>query len=558
MPVPTLSEIPTNPSNCLPRVITVDDSCGCTLTRATIRAMTPQDFQDQGSREVQMDRIIAQMKEARLTGVPERALDDLVTSRMAPIKTQKVVNGSVIAPFIEVPQQHTVNANYFNIETGVVNPNHGIGNVPDSAWDFTIVVTSSPWATPLENIERWFMPGSYINVFNVDPVTGVSYRLQYRVFASANADALGVSKALVTAVPNYSAAGWAALTGAQKAVYQTTHGLVINLGNSVSNYESYCINGPAVNTLKLLVYWLQTLRKTFCYNDEYIKALQAPLTSEFFKKFRTLELAKQRKQQELFEMKKRMNSVFYGQRINEHQAVETYRDLPQVPDPANPSCILEYKSNCLGFITQLADCGRVSDFQGASLDLDTLKAVLYSLKRNRQVGGAVIRRIDAMTDRFTADSIAQVLISYYQKKYNVQYTRYFEGNQQITFGDQVMWDYNLYKFPDEGVELCVIVDEFFDDRISASPTSDANVARELWLLDWSDTLLGIAGTASATRQTNVLDNLYNCVITPNVNHYQLNSETICPMIQDANRHAVFTNFNAGCPIITSDTCVAYS
>jgi hypothetical protein len=390
-------------------------------------------------------------------------------------------------------------------------------------------------------------------------VTSVGQTVQFLILQSINVSA---TQAKLIVQPPFTAAGWAALTSGQKAVYQPTHGVIIPLSNSVSNFESWCYNDASENTLKLLVYWLQTIRQTFCYNDEYVKALTAPLTSEFFKKFRTLELAKQRKRQEMLAERAYYNTIFYGQRINEMQTPNSYQNLPQVVDPANPSCLLEYKANTIGWRQQLQDCGRVIDNQNSPLDLDVIKSLLYQIKRQRETDSGVIDRIDGMTDRFLADAILTIMIQYYQRKYGMQYTRFFKAGEAITFDGQLLWNYNIYDFPDEAVQLAVITDTYFDDQLAvfqaANSGADASRGRNLWLLDWSDTMIGLAGTGSATRQTNVADNLYNCVITPNVNHYQLNSKTIAAMIQVPNRHAIIENISSACPRITGTPCLPNS
>lgn len=115
-------------NNCAPRLISVDDSCGCTLTRASIQAFTPELFEEQGFKEVGMDRVIGQMKEARMAGVAERSLTDLFLSRTVPLKTQSLFQSgqrSVIAPFVMVPQRSVVNANWFNLVDGEADPNAG-------------------------------------------------------------------------------------------------------------------------------------------------------------------------------------------------------------------------------------------------------------------------------------------------------------------------------------------------------------------------------------------------------------------------------------------------
>ena len=56
-------------NNCTPRHIHVDDSKGCSLTRASITAFKRSDFEAQAAKEVGMDRIIAQTAEARTAPV---------------------------------------------------------------------------------------------------------------------------------------------------------------------------------------------------------------------------------------------------------------------------------------------------------------------------------------------------------------------------------------------------------------------------------------------------------------------------------------------------------
>jgi hypothetical protein len=532
------------------------------MTRASIFAMTRQIFEDQAFTEVGMDRIIGQAKEAKMTGVQENTLSMLLNSKWAPIKTttayKNPADGSVIAPFILRPQRHRVNANGFVLESGNVHPTAGVGAIPASAWQFVVTNESSIFASPLASIEKYFLPGRYIAVLNKSSVTGIGRTLVYKILSAVNANAGGVEKALVSVEPNYSAAGWAALSAGDKAVYQATHGLLIPMANSVSDYESWCYQDPTPNTAKLLVYWLQTVRETHCYNDEYIKALMAPNTSNFFKKFRTMPLAEQRRQQSMAAELAFYNTVFFGQRINEFQVSDsTYRSLPQVVDPANTSCVLEYKANALGIEQQLADCGRVIDMAGQPLNLDLVKEALYSLKRHRSATSGSIETIDALTDRRTADNILTIMTRYYKDKYAWDVTRFYKPGEKLIFNGEVIVQYNEYEFSDEMVKLAVISNEFFDDHLGMFPLADKSRGRYLWLIDWSDVELGLAGTASANRQTNIYDNLYKCVIKPNIDHYLLNSKTFTVIIEDPNRHLLIRNFSDACPILTPHICLPY-
>jgi hypothetical protein len=544
-------------------MISVDDSCGCTLTRASIAAMKKSDFEDQDNMEVQMDRIIAQTKEARLAGVRERSLTDLLLSRHVALNEGKSSGSpSIIAPFTLVPRRNVVNANYFRVTAGAdassTSCTSGGTTNHAGAWEITVDAGTSDFKSNLVALEKFFIPGMYCNIEYKDTSNSAALvSVQYKIISACNANAGGVEKAVVVLEPNVSSAGWSGIGSTAQALYEAEGGTLMILANSVSDYESYCHNPPSVHDITLIEYWQQTMRWTHCFNDEYVKALQAPLTSNYWKKFKMLPLAQQRKQQEMFMEHSFYNTVFYGDQINELQTVEGYTSLPKVFDPNDTDCHLEYKANTHGIRKQLNDCGRVSDSSGADLSLDTLFNTLYLLKRNRETTSGTIDVIDAMTDRMTASNIRSAMHSYYKAKYGMSDpTMYIQPGQKIEYNGVTVLESNIYDIPDEGVQLAVFTDPYFDDRLAAFDTANKAVGRGLWLLDWSDININVIKTKSVKRQTNVADDLYNCVIQPNVNHYILNSKTFEVRVGDTNRHALIENFSGGCPAVTGDDCPA--
>jgi hypothetical protein len=354
-------------------------------------------------------------------------------------------------------------------------------------------------------------------------------------------------------------------------------GVVTLMSNSVSDYEKYCAQGPAINPTNLIAYWAQTTRWTHKYSDEYLKALQAPLTSNWFKKFRELPLAQQRKQQEMRSERAFYNTVFYGDQINEKQTIETYTALPTVTDPETDSgvgCVIEYKANALGLRTQLSECSKVyggglaaSGASGA-LNLDVLFETIYQLKRYREAQSGNVDTIDIMTDRFTAAQVRDVMIKYYKSKYSTDVNMFVSlGQKVLDMDDSVALEYNKYYLPDQGCYMAIFTDTYFDDKVSAfhnaaSTASAVNMTaslarargRTMWLIDWSDVALNLLGTKSVKRQTNVADDQYNCVIQPNVKHYVLNSKKFEVRIGDPNRHAIIENITEACPTITVSGC----
>ena len=612
--------------NCSPRHILVDDSRGCSLTRASITAFKRSDFEAQAAKEVGMDRIIAQTAEARLAGMHEKSLYDLLLSRHVALG-EKSGGGSqsVIAPFTLVPRRNTLNFNYFQVEArsvtwsdftgdisqaGAASTNYGW--IPSSAIILTVnagtdgspsgnsnALTNTNFnKSQVQDLAKYFHPGAYINVMTNGTQLGggndtnttkaaaeIAY-VQYKVLAAQDATASGTGsgnteKARIVVAPSEYASGasgdsietaWGSASATNKADagYNLVAGTGMILGNSVSDYEKWCEQGPAVNDLTLIEYWSQTQRWSTQFNEEYIKALQAPLTSEYFKKFRQLPLAQQRKQQEAYQQQAFMNTVFYGQRINSNQKVETYTSLPTVVDPntgatapfGSDTCssapTIEYKSNTLGIRTQLSECSRIWDNAGAALNLDVLFETCYMIKRERENSGGTVDTIDAMTDRFTAAKIRDLMTKYYKSKYSTDLTLFMQPKQQITFEGKVVFEYNKYDLPDQGVSLAVFCDPFFDDKLGAHGAmavqgvsgTTKNTARQLWLIDWSDIAINVLKTASVKRTTNTADDLYNCVIQPNVSHYQLNSKTFEVRVGNTNRHAMVENFSDASPSVT--------
>ena len=656
--------LPTN--NCNPRFINVSDSTGCSLTRASIRAFTKQDMEDQQTKEVGMDRIIAQTKEARMVGVPQRTLTDLLLSRHANLGGGSGGNqGSVIAPFTLVPQQNIVNANYFAIVNSSGDPNDvqsggavtlgpqggtlaawteiegdqkdDLGSTTDETKFGDLVraagthaalhggrqllyltmadeamgtvsstATLTGYKSQLKHLGRFFLPGSFVLCENLDDASGASAQnVVFKVIESASKQDDGSGTVTGTALAYYAAVvvepnltkahfeaeviasttnadGVTATARRAKMLkYIPRAGVITLMSNSVSDYEKYCAQGPAINPTNLIAYWAQTTRWTHKYSDEYLKALQAPLTSNWFKKFRELPLAQQRKQQEMRSERAFYNTVFYGDQINEKQTIETYTSLPVVEDPETDSgtgCVIEYKANALGLRTQLAECSKVyggglaSSGASGALNLDVLFETIYQLKRYREAQSGNVDTIDIMTDRFTAAQVRDVMIKYYKSKYSTDVNMFVSlGQKVLDMDDSVALEYNKYYLPDQGCYMAIFTDTYFDDRVSAfhnaattgSPAAPATAmtaalararGRTMWLIDWSDVALNLLGTKSVKRQTNVADDQYNCVIQPNVKHYVLNSKKFEVRIGDPNRHAIIENITEACPTITVSGC----
>lgn len=550
------------PTNCNPRVIALEDSSGCSLTRASVTPMTLTAFEAQGLTEVGMDKFLANAQEAKAAGYVERTLEMLLMGRISNIKgqlnEQKIPGApSVILPMIYRKQRQNVNVNYWKVSAGVVCPTAGINGVPVSAWDVTFQKTGSTYSTSIPSPERYFIPNKNVIIEYANATTKVAYSKMFKIIAAVNADGGGVYKTKVTLEPNVHADTWAAYSAAEKAPYQPTLGLAYILANTVSDFQSWCYNEPVENTLKLLTFWLQRSRFTFKYNEEFVKVLNDAMLSGYFKVFRSMPIAQRQRESYARFWQGILNSVFFGQPISDKQTEALYTSCPSVVDPNDTDCVLEYLTNSLGFEYQLNACSRYTDHLGNPLSLDTLLPILYDVKLARQSSGETVTDIDLMTDRFTAGAILDMFVSYFKAKYGMGADRHYTPNAKLNFQNWQDMHYNKFDLPPElgGFTLNVFWDEFFDFKLAAADSGDTrNRVRSIWALDWSDLEFGVADNKSVQRKTNELDELYRCVIEPNVTHYMLKSMQFSALLNDANRHYMVRNFTDSCPTLSVAGC----
>ena len=137
-----------------------------------------------------------------------------------------------------------------------------------------------------------------------------------------------------------------------------------------------------------------------------------------------------------------------------------------------------------------------------------------------------------------------------------------------------MFNYNIYDLPDIGCQLAVFHDPMFDDLINVGAkfnleatggydkqkleddstdvfvdnddfTRFKSTSRSLWLVDWSDVKIGIAGTNSVTRSQPhpEVDRLYSCRMESVKRTFNLRSTKWTTMVDRPHRHLIIENFS---------------
>lgn len=545
---------------CGPRIINLPNTADGSLTRADVIGITPDtlvSFEQKATGELQM--IWGQMQRARITGVREHTLWDLVMSRTMNtgklLTEQKVGNRSFFLPYILEEQEDFINVSAFVISNGVASPYRGMTingvTYPAHAWEIVVGNSPSPWASAIQYPERYFLAGSYVTVLNLSG-TSAAQEPSFKVLATEGIDA---DTCKVTIVPNYTAAGFAGLAGAVQDVYEPTDGIIQIGVNSISDYESYCLNHPAELSKRVIDFWLQNTRYTESYDDitkEYLGYIKQGKVNEYLDKFRTLDMAEYNRRQFANYQKATLNSFFYGQQINENQTVEGYQSLPRVEGRMGE--FLEYKSNALGVKELLRRCNRVYDLAGQPLNLNDLEEILRVIRRRREVDGGTVRQIDVMCSRTTAIKIHLVMMGYYKAINRTEFQQKFEPD---VIANGQLWEYRSYDLLHAQVKMNVIIEPFFEDWAEHFTGGLATRGNQLVILDWNDIKRGIAKTNQRTARTPDIntDPTLACTIKANVMHHMLESVLWTVMIEDPSRHAWIENFDlTTCPTYTYDMC----
>lgn len=574
----------------LPRVIKVDSSTGCTLTKAHIKGLTPGEFEALGNKETDLARVIASSAEAKLLGVEERGLTALLTSSVQNIKPlinkQNVAEQSIILPYIQRRQRSVLNANYFAIESGEQSSNDTAVHPYASGYTFqqgdyevALNMGGSDWSSPIEALERYFLPGGTV-IVNHWASDGASKEVQFTIVGSRNANAGGIEKAKVMLRPTgggINPVGHAdgVVPAGIASDYQPTAGILQTIANNVNDYEAWCKNQPTDLSVRLLVNWLQTTRESREVNDTYKKTLESIMSGKvnpYLSSMVYQPLAEQNKLAAKVSQDQWNRAVWYNQALSSVQKPETYMQLPGVSDPEDSNCTLEYKANALGIKSLLNEGGRVKDNGGNALDLDNLFSDLYFLKRNREQDGDTISVIDAMTDRLTSNRIFDAMNRYYTLRYGWEVQRNAQLNQKIEHNGIILFNYNIYDIPEVGVQLAIFHDPMFDDLLNVgtgnkylldgSRSSEAvfsgteadgstdlgrftRTHRMLWLVDWSDVKIGIAGTNSVTRSQPhpEVDRLYSCRMDSVKRTFNLRSTKWTTMMDRPHRHLILENIS---------------
>lgn len=559
-----------------PRLANVSDPSGCTLTRMSFQALTPDVIEAMNMTAYEED-IWGRTLEARAVGVVPNTLHELLLSRIKDVGKDEIHKRTVgktteFAPFKYRTRQRNMQMSYFNVASGTATPGAGANGIPASAWNLTVNIGPGEYASAFKYLARYFIPGHFIVVEHKNTVSNVAYTTAHKIISSTDVNA---NSATITVSAPYTDAQWAALNSGQKLPYQPTFGAVQILANDVNDYESFAANAPTNNREELIVDWFQTSRETRVRNAEYEAALKEILSGNvntYLAKFRYLDIAERNKQEMAYWQQVWLNAVFYNQRISQFQTVDpTWNDITQleeVRDPERTECLYARKAHALGIHTQLSENGRRLDLQGGRLDFDLLLEVFQKMRRVRKLDGRPHETLDLMMDRFTKTDIDTLLTRYLNQMYGTNLQRYVQEGKVLDSTGIIAFEYTVYDLPQQQMKLALFSHPFFEDRISAFGNGSGGVqgsvnlkarGRMIMAIDWEDLAIGILGTNSVKREyaneiTAQANPLYTRRMKLNAQEYDLRSTDWDVEFGDFDRHLIIENFSDQCPNLTVSFC----
>lgn len=561
-----------------PRIVVQSDPCSTDLTKITFRPVTPELIEAMGNTEYK-DQFLAGVMESRAVGVVPNTLADLMLSRIEPIgKKEKLMEYQAGPTFISAPfkyrkRDRNMKVGWFNISSGVASPLAGTTTAgivyPTSAWDITVTVGPSPWATGFKNLARFFLTGHFVYVEHYNIQTLAAYTSAHKIITAVDTTT-DIATVTVSAV-GYTNAEWNALNATQKKPYQPYFGAVSLGANNVSDYESFGTNPPTDLAKELLIDWFGNVRTFRCENQEYLDALAQIMdgnVNEYLQDFQQLEMSKRNKQMMTMDELQLLNTLWFGARETGQVANPELANILALPIALDPEdgTELERKANILGIHTQLVEEGRRIDLAGAPFDLDLLLEESHNLRRHRKLDGGSHETIVWMTDRWTKDNWDQALIRYLKDVYGFEIQRYVQPGHIIVEGTSIIaFEYTVYEIPRQHLRIAIFVHDFFEDKILAftDGTSGSINARPRGRMavsiDWNDIKIAVARTNAVKRQykgetTANANSQWSKVMKMVTKNYEMRSKMMDVEFGDFNRHTIFENFSDACPSLTARAC----
>lgn len=537
-------------SKCAPSISTNIKQCG-TVALCNAQPLTTDDLTDVYMKSDEyrvMEHLLHADMEIKMCGATQNGLYDFLmankvnlSKRVVP--TDRAASSGLmrIAPFIKARQLSPINNEYWLFSDGASAGGGHWSVVVTSSADIPFDVRSFP-----EGL-RVFLKGQSEG--------GSAIRTAYAVVSvTDNNDNSGT---LVLASLNANSSLDTDKLGNPVAGYMTRG------SNNVDDFEKECNESPAYLNNKLVPFWIQTTRWSFCKSSKYDEYRSLSLENNaLYREFGDLDET-QRNQQIANDFQKRwVQNVFWAKKLP-HQSLADYDQLETIESAdisedlgVDGGVCIGKRAEAEGIYEQMAECGRVVDLLGDKLNLNALFKSFYNIIRVRSTQGNNNKVIDVFTDTITAELISRAMIKYYSVRSTdhngdstLRMTMPAEGYQVAKKAD---FGFTYRSFPlfwPAGVTMNILTHWSFDDELAVAKSKDIeNTARILWVLDFAGIYPGIIATNRVVAKTGDLKTLssinadFACVMRVHTRQQTLNSVTYTVVVECPQGNLIIENF----------------
>lgn len=537
-------------SKCAPSISTNIKQCG-TVALCNAQPLTSDDLTDaymkSGEYRV-MDALLKADMEIKQCEAQQNGLYDFLMANKVNMSKRIVPQGHTsgltqIAPFIKARQFSPIN-NEFWLVSG--------GSASGGDWAVTV---SSPTNIPADI--RSFPVGMRVYI-NSEGEGGAVARTAWTVVsATDNGD-----DTLDLVLESMNANSF--LDDAKIA--NPVSGYLRRGTNNVSDYESECNEQPAYLNKKLVPFWIQTGRWSFCKSSKYDQYRRLVLENNpLFREFGDVEDIERNRQLADDWQRRWVNQFFFAKALA-NQTMADYDQLEEIPSfdagdlgfGVDGNVCVGKRAEATGVIEQLAECGRVVDLLGGQLNMPALFRAFYDIIRVRDSQGNRNRIIDVFTDTQTAEILNQAMLNYYIEKSNdTLRITVPAGDFQMAKRAEFGFLYRSYPlFWPQGVTMNVLTHWAFDDELDVADVAGIpDTARMLWVLDFTGIYPGIVASNRVVHNTGDLKTLaavnpdFSCVMKVHTRQQTLYSVTWAAVVECPFGNLVIENFSGETPSI---------
>lgn len=454
-----------------------DTSGAGSLTRSSVASLTPSQLESifkPGGLFADMDAWFQTAFEMKACGIRVNGMYEWLNSSrksmgdlLNPIKVEK--GASLLMPFVMGRQMSVINTQFWAITTGWANSAYSAGVTgPLTSGDLALGSASDRVIRVVTRYgvdmdPKWFLSRDRVSIWG--RASGVSTRGNWKVLAS-EVDASGNLAYVDVLVTSENAGSSTPFDAAPVA------GVVLELSNNVSDFESYCQNRPTLDPRKRVPYWYKTSRRSRNVDSEYMKVFERLLTSnKYYEQFGDLPIAERNRQDEELFQRQWVNDQFFSKPISTNQTLTNWQSLEQITtvtgatvDPGLGGKLVAYRANNVGYYEQLRACGRVADLQNNPLNLYDFLQEIYYISRARDSQGKPTDIVDCYTNQIFAAYFETAFFAYLKKEFgDIVRINVDEGDNELGFH----WKIFKPKFP-ASVKVAIITHNFFDDIYQAT------------------------------------------------------------------------------------------